>query len=58
MTANGLIQLQPLLTGTAAARALVAPAPVKVADQDAVKSVLDLPDDVDVMEGASSSSPC
>ncbi len=47
MTPAGLVQLQPMVVG-GAARGRGAPSPGPV---EPVRSVLDLPDDVDVMEG-------
>ena len=47
MTPNGLVQLQPMIGPTKVVSNLA----VKMNEQETFKSVLDLPDDVDVMEG-------
>ena len=48
MTPNGLVQLQPMIAGPTK---VVSNLAVKMNEQEPFKSVLDLPDDVDVMEG-------
>ena len=48
MTPNGLVQLQPMIAGPTK---VVSNLAVKMNEQETFKSVLDLPDDVDVMEG-------
>ena len=49
MTPGGLIQLQPMVR--APTTKLVTSPVVKLNEHEPIKSVLDLPDDVDVMEG-------
>ena len=53
MTPNGLIQLQPMIGQPMVAQTgkVVTNPSVKINEQEPIKSVLDLPDDVDVMEG-------